>query len=279
MIASTRAELLRLLRWPVTWVVAGAWLVLNLTFAYIINYFSYRAAVSAGDDRLAQILLGDMAPVDLPSTLVAGMPLFGGAIVLILAALSTGNGYGWGTWKTVLTQGPGRLSALAGTVAALGIVVAALVVATLALDAAASTAVMAAASEPVAWPGLGETLQGLGAGLLIMGCWCLVGALLGVLARGPALSVGLGLVWVLAVENLLRGAAQLLTALEVVTDVLPGTAAGSLAAALGAGTQTEPTGTPGVTAILDGGPAAALLIVYAAAAAAAMAAIIQRRDV
>jgi hypothetical protein len=57
------------------------------------------------------------------------------------------------------------------------------------------------------------------------------------------------------------------------------TAAGSLAAALGAGTQTEPTGTPGVSAILDGGPAAALLIVYALAAAAAMAAIIQRRDV
>jgi len=39
-------------------------------------------------------------------------------------------------------------------------------------------------------------------------------------------------VWVLVVENLLRGAAQLLTELQDVTDVLPGTAAGSLAAAV-----------------------------------------------
>jgi len=47
-----------------------------------------------------------------------------------------------------------------------------------------------------------------------------------------ALSAGLGLVWVLVVGNLLRGAPQLLTELQVVTDVLPGTAAGSLAAAV-----------------------------------------------
>lgn len=279
MVASTRAELLRLLRWPVTWVVAGTWLALNLSFAYVVTYFSYRGAVSAGDDRLARILLEDMALADVPSTLVAGMPLFGGALVLILAALATGNGYVWGTWKTVLTQGPGRLAVLSGTGAALGIVVTALVVSTLVLDAAASTVAMAVLDEPLAWPGIEETIRGLGAGVLIMGCWCLIGALLGVLARGPALSVGLGLVWVLVVENLLRGAAQLLTELQVVTDVLPGTAAGSLAAALGAGAQTEPTGTPGVTGILDGGPAAALLAVYALAAAVATVAIVQRRDV
>lgn len=279
MIASTRAELLRLRRWPVTWATGGVWLVLNLSFAYIINWFSYRSAVAAGDDGLAQALLADMSPADLPSTLVAGMPLFGGAIVLILAALATGNGYGWGTWKTVLTQGPGRLSALAGTVAALGVVVTGLVVATVALDVAASVIVMAAASEPVTWPGLSETLQAFGAGLLIMGTWGLGGALLGILARGPALAVGLGLVWVLAVENLLRGAAQLLGALEAVTDLLPGTAAGSLAAALGAAGVSDPTGTPGVAAVLDAGPAAALLAVYALAAAAAMAATFHRRDV
>jgi len=279
MIASMRAELVRLLRWPVTWSVAGVWLVLNLTFSYLITGFSYRSAVAGGDDRLAQALLADMSPAELPATLVAGMPLFGGAIVLILGALATGNGYGWGTWKTVLTQAPRRLSALGGTVAALAVIVAGLVAVTFALDLVAGVVVMALTSSPIAWPGVGEALPALGAGLLIMTTWTVGGALLGVLARGPALAVGLGVVWVLAVENLLRGAAQLLSGLAVVTDLLPGTAAGSLAAALGAAGTGDPSGTPGVAAVLDAGPAAALLAVYALAAVAAMAVTFHRRDV
>ncbi len=34
MMSSTRAEMLRLLKWPVTWVVIGVWSVMNLFFAY-----------------------------------------------------------------------------------------------------------------------------------------------------------------------------------------------------------------------------------------------------
>lgn len=64
------------------------------------------AAVAGDDDRLAQALPADMSPAELPATLVAGMPLFGGAIVLILGALATGDGYALGTWKTVPTQAP-----------------------------------------------------------------------------------------------------------------------------------------------------------------------------
>jgi hypothetical protein len=36
-------------------------------------------------------------------------------------------------------------------------------------------------------------------------------------------------VWALAVENLLRGVSNVLEPVEAITDVLPGTAAGSLA--------------------------------------------------
>lgn len=138
-------------------------------------------------------------------------------------------------------------------------VVAGLVAVRFALDLAAGVVVMVLTSSPIAWPGVGETQQSLGAGLRIMTTWSVGGALLGVLARGPALAVGLGVVWVLAVENLLRGAAQLLSGLAVVTDLLPGTAAGSPAAALGAAGTGDPSGTPGVAAVLDACPAAALL--------------------
>jgi ABC-2 type transport system permease protein len=280
MFSSTRAELLRLLKWPVTWVVVGVWSVMNLFFAYILSYLTYRTAVSDGDGLLARAQMADMSLEQLPATLVQGLPMFGGAIVLILAALATGSGYGWTTWKTVFAQGPRRLTAFAGTITALVIIVTGLVGLTLTLDVLASIAVQSAESQALVWPAFGSLAEGVGAALLIMLTFTLGGAVLGVIARSPALSVGLGLVWALVVENLLRGVAQLLGPLETVTDVLPGTAAGSLAGALGA---TGPggaagTGTPGVLTTLTGTSATGLLVVYAVVFLVVMAVAVQRRD-
>jgi ABC-2 type transport system permease protein len=280
MFSSTRAELLRLLKWPVTWVVVGVWSVMNLFFAYILSYLTYRTAVSDGDDLLARAQMADMSLAQLPATLVQGLPMFGGAVVLILAALATGSGYGWTTWKTVFAQGPRRLTAFAGTIAALAVIVTGLVLLTLTLDVLASIVVQSAESQALVWPALGSLAEGVGAALLIMLTFTLGGAVLGVIARSPALSVGLGLVWALVVENLLRGVAQLLGPLETLTDVLPGTAAGSLAGALGAAGPggAAGTGTPGVLTTLTGSSAVGLLMVYAVVFLAVMAVAVQRRD-
>ena len=280
MFSSTRAELLRLLKWPVTWVVVGVWSVMNLFFAYILSYLTYRTAVSDGDDLLARAQMADMSLAQLPATLVQGLPMFGGAVVLILAALATGSGYGWTTWKTVFAQGPRRLTAFAGTIAALAVIVTGLVLLTLTLDVLASIVVQSAESQALVWPAFGSLAEGVGAALLIMLTFTLGGAVLGVIARSPALSVGLGLVWALVVENLLRGVAQLLGPLETLTDVLPGTAAGSLAGALGAAGPggAAGTGTPGVLTTLTGSSAVGLLMVYAVVFLAVMAVAVQRRD-
>jgi hypothetical protein len=147
------------------------------------------------------------------------------------------------------------------------------------LDMLAAFVVAGVEAQPVRWPGLLDVAQGLGAALLICGMWMAAGVLLGTLARGPALAVGLGLVWSLVVENLLRGVAGLLGPVEAVTDVLPGTAAGSLAGALGALVQSDPSGTPGVTTAIGGGPAVALLAAYLVAFLAASLALTARRDV
>jgi len=286
MTASVRAELLRLLRWPTTMVLGGVWLLMNLSFAYVFPYLSYRSAVADGDTRLAAVLLEDVSMAQLPPTLVQGMPMFGGAIVLILAALATGSGYGWTTWKTVYTQGPSRLRAVGGTLVALAMIIAGLVLVTLALDVAAGAAIMALESQAVVWPGATDLARGVGAGLLITAMFGAFGAVLGVLARSPALAVGLGLVWALVAENLLRGVAGLLGPLETVTDLLPGTAAGSLAGALGAvgesaggGDPGANGGTPGVLSVLDGGTASALLAAYAAVFVVALLLIVRHRDI
>jgi ABC-2 type transport system permease protein len=278
MIASLRAELLRLRKWPVTWVITGVWLTLNVFFGYLLDYLSYRDAVGGGDQRLAGALLAQLSPAQVPFTMVTGLPMFGSALVLILAALATGSGYGWNTWRTVFTQGPGRLSALAGTLLALAVVVVGFTVLTLLTDLVASSVVMAAEGQALTWPALGAVAEGVGGALLIAGTWAAGGALIGILARSPGLSVGLGLVWVLIVENLLRGVATLLGPLEAVTDLLPGTAAGSLAGALGAAGAGDPGGAPGVLTVLSGAQSIGLLAVYLVAFVAVAGLVLTRRD-
>jgi ABC-2 type transport system permease protein len=280
MTGSLRAELRRMLRWPTMWVLGGTWLVLNLTFGYLFNYLTYNSDNGTGFDRDTPrpLLLAQMMPAHAPVSLVQGLPMFGGALLLILGAVAVGSGYGWGTWKTVFTTGPGRLSAFGGTLSALVVMVTTLIVTTLGLDFAASFLIAGAEDQPATWPTLLDTAQGLGAGLLIGGMWTLAGVLLGTLTRGPALAVGLGLVWSLVVENLLRGVASLLGPVEAVTKLLPGTAAGSLAGAVGAAPQTTPGGTPGVTTILSGTTALVLLVAYVVVFAGLSARLTARRD-
>ena len=107
-IASTRAELLRLRKWPAVWVTLSAWMALTAMFGYLFDYLSYRT----GDNNFSNkgvtdaSLLQGILPGNVPHVLVQGMPMFGGALMMVLGAIVAGNGYGWGTWKTVFTQGP-----------------------------------------------------------------------------------------------------------------------------------------------------------------------------
>jgi hypothetical protein len=184
-----------------------------------------------------------------------------------------------GTWKTVFLTGPRRSAAVAGALAALVVVVTGLVLTTFAVDLLVAYMAATAESQPVIWPALADPARGLGAALLIGGMWTAGGVLLGTLTRGPALAVGLGLVWLLVLENLLRGFADLLGPVEAVANVLPGTAAGSLAGALGALTQADPNGTPGVTTAIGGTAAVALLGTYLFAFVVASLALMAGRDV
>jgi ABC-2 type transport system permease protein len=281
---STRAELLRLRRWPALWVIVGAELALNLLFLYVFSYVSYRSDDGEGGGGIVDgvprdSLLADMLPDAIPRVATQGMPMFAGALMLVVGALAAGSGYGWGTIKTVALQGPGRLASLTGTFAALTVVVVLLVASLFAMDVAVSLLVATTESRPVVWPSVTDLAPASAAGVLLMLMWTYAGVLVGTVARGPALAVGLGLVWVLAVENLLRGVGALWSPIERVTDVLPGTAAGSLAGALGATPVSEPGGTPGVLTTLGGGQATALLATWVAVFVLGTGWLVRRRDI
>ncbi|MGY1865183.1 MULTISPECIES: ABC transporter permease [Nocardia] len=260
LVASTKAEMLRLRKWPAFWIILGTWILMNLTFAYLFNYLAY---TSGGSGRMSnglprEALLRQMLPTAVPEVFTQGMAMFGGALMLILGALTVGSGYGWGTWKTVFTQGPSRVRAVAGVVVSLAVVVVGLVCAAFVVDVSIAALIAASQSQAVTLPALDRSLLGILTGTAILGMWTLAGALIGAIARGPALAVGLGLVWVLVVENLLRGVAGIFAPIRAITDHLPGTAAGSLAGAM---RTVDGPATPGVLDVL---PRTESLVVLAA---------------
>ena len=280
LINSTRAELLRLRKWPAVWVTIGAWMAMALMFGYLFNYIAYKTgdeSFSNEGESPAQ-LLHDLLPASMPDVLVQGLPLWGGALAMVLGAIVAGNGYGWGTWKTMFTQGPSRTSSVGGSMLALVIIEVGVMVMTLALMTVVTLAIAAGESQPIDWPSMGTLLKSAGGGLLVLEMWALMGYALGTLARGPALSVGLGLVWALVVENLLRGVGSLLGPIESVTHVLPGTSAGSLIGAI-VDVGANPTDTPGVLDTVAGGQALITVLVYAVALPALVVLLVRRRDV
>jgi ABC-2 type transport system permease protein len=213
-----------------------------------------------------------------PDVLVQGMPMFGGALMMVLGAIVAGNGYGWGTWKTVFTQGPSRTSSVVGSLVAMTLFVVGIVLVTLALYVGVSLLIAGTESQPVVWPAASELLESVAGGMLVLEMWALAGFTLGTLARGPALSVGLGLVWALVLENLLRGVGALLGPVEAFTTVLPGTAAGSLVGAL-IGGGASPDDTPGVLDVLSGTQATVTVLVYVVALPLLALTLVRRRDV
>ncbi|MBF6190352.1 ABC transporter permease subunit [Nocardia sp. CDC186] len=263
LIASTKAEMLRLRKWPAFWIILGTWILLNLTFAYLFNYLAYTSGESSrmSNGLPRDVLLQQMLPAAVPEVFTQGMAMFGGALMLILGALTVGSGYGWGTWKTAFTQGPSRVQAVAAVVVSLAAVVVALVCAAFAADLAVAALIAASQSQALTAPALDRSLLGILTGVAILGMWTLAGALIGAIARGPALAVGLGLVWVLVVENLLRGVAGIFAPIEVVTDHLPGTAAGSLAGAM---RTVDGPATPGVLQVLSRTESLVVLAAYLA---------------
>jgi ABC-type transport system involved in multi-copper enzyme maturation permease subunit len=274
---STGAELLRLRKWPAIWVVIGAWLTLGLMFGYAFSYIGYRTGSGpAAEDRTREQLLTAVLPPGVPDVLVQGMPMFGAALAMVLGALAAGNGFGWGTWKTALTQGPSRGNVIGGSLVAVSTFVVATVVLTLVMFLATSTGIAAIEGQSLSWPALDDVAVAFGGGLLVLEMWTLLGYAVAVLAKGPALAIGLGLVWVLVVENLLRSVASLLSVIDQLTRLLPGTAGGSLVGAIIGG---NPNGTPGVLDVVGAGRALVTVTTYAVVLVCLVLVVMRRRDV
>lgn len=278
---AARAELFKLVRRPGAWTLLAVSVVLSQVFGYLIPYLSYVGGGSGPLEGASKsAVLASILPDQLTANTLGGFPVFAGALALVFGALVLGSEYGWGTVKTVLTQRPGRLTVVVGQLLAMTLAVAVAVLVLFGLGAVSSAGVARSEGQAIEWQGGGELLAGYGAGLVIMVMWASLGAALGVLLRGVALPIGLGVVWVLGVENLIAGvAASLLTALQPLRDALPGVNAGSLAAAVMPGRPPGIGSPPGVTTSVAGDQALVTVLVYVMVCTAVTLWVTRRRDV
>lgn len=276
MIGSFRSEWLRLRKRPAVWILAAALLAILLVFTYALVWviFTYppRGLVVAGTTPAE--LKRTLYPADWLHTVLGSTTGLGGSIAVILGVLAAGSDYTWGTVKTMLTQGPGRLRVLAGKALALEALMAVLAVAMLAAGAAASAVLVTVDGRTSAWPPAGQVLEALAAAGLILTLHAGLGFVLAVLFRQSALALGVGLVYALVVEGLvvsLLGGAE---AFRPIVSAFPGANASALVAAF-------PSHSPaaGGSPLVGAAQASAVMAAYVAVFAVVSAVVFRARDV
>ena len=271
MLSDVRAEITKQTRRPAMWLLLVIGVLQTLTFAYVIPYAGYTGTASGPVSRA----LAAMLPGDFVASAIGGLALFAGALALIFGVLVAGSEYGWETWKTVLSQRPSRWRAYSAKLAVVAAGVTVFVVVLLVVAAGASLVIATLASQPVVWPPVADILAGFGGGWLVTMMWGTLGVLLGIVFRGVALPVGLGLIWMLVVQNLLSAiAAPLLGWVNTMQKGLPGPNAGALVASLIGG-----AGPPGVEPIVGGTHATVVVVAYLLAFSVLGGWLLHRRDI
>lgn len=214
MVASLRAELVVLRRWPAMWALVLLTPVLTLIVGYVVPLLQLRtltpgqyATVGTPDQILPTILPGQFVIVATNNFSFQGTAPF-----IVAGAIMAGGDWGRGTITTALLQGPGRIRSLAGQVSALIVAVAVSVVLVFAAAGAASVAVAVLQTGSVSpaqghLPDAGLIARGVGVAVLISVAYGMLGLLLGTLFRSMSAAIAAALVWTVFIQGMLDLAA------------------------------------------------------------------------
>jgi ABC-2 type transport system permease protein len=195
MIATIKAEW-RKNRFRPGFLVSSAIVAAITVLLYGVSWYQ---ALNPGTARQPVSLLTLYPDQFVNNIMGAGFPL-GAAIAIVLGALIAGSEYSWGTMKTALTQGPGRLTTWFGRVVAfeawMGILTAILFV----VGGASSVVVASFQGHAITAPAIVDIAKGFGTIWLVFAVNGAIGLALGTLIRSSAAALGVGLIYVLAVE-------------------------------------------------------------------------------
>jgi ABC-type transport system involved in multi-copper enzyme maturation permease subunit len=257
-------------------IMMAVWCAQIIVFAYLVSYLIYRFVPSLSPAQAAQIHRA-LLPGQLATQVLDSMPVYGGPVMLIIGALVGGGDYRWGTLRTIIARYPDRTGFLLGRAGALTAVMLLISVVSLVLSGVCATIIALAGHDSAAWPSPGSLLAHLLALWLVCAAWGIAGFALAVLTRSVTAAIGIGLLWTLALENVVGALAASVPALSDVRKVLLSAATGSLAKAMsGPGAAA---GAPGVAPVVAGWVAVLILLGYVAAGIGVGLAAFTRRDI
>ena len=237
-LASARAELLVMRRWPAMWVFVLIPPVVTLIDGYVLQYVLYRAGTSAVVSSspalvLTKILPGQYVPSALNS-IGYDPTLPGTAAFFLIGALAAGTTWASGTIKTSLLQAPTRVRTATGQALAITIILVISVVLTFAvaglcsvLIAVTATGLVSPAASPL--PGLGRLAAGVGIAVVVSLAWGAVGWTAGTLLKNAAGAFAAILLWITVVQlQLDQFAPEMPGPVHAVYDLLPDAATGTV---------------------------------------------------
>lgn len=277
MLNSFAAEKDKLLRRPATWIFAVIFVILTVLFGYVLNYLIYKNPPPNTPADIQEGMLDLVLPENSMGNVISGFPLFGGGIALIFGAIVMGSEYRWGTLKTIFLHQPRRLNFIAGKVLAMIMILLIFVLAVFAASEMTSYLIASAESATISWPSFGDIVKTLLVGWYVLVMCAMLGALLAVLFRGTALAVGIGLVYVLVIENMMRGYVGQIDFIDNIAKVLPGLNADSLASTIVPSSIKDDVA--GIVDIVDGTQAVFVMAAYTVGLIVVMAILIRGRDV
>ena len=197
MIATIKAEWRKNRFRPAFLVTSGLLAVLTV-FAYGTNW--YLALHPNVGQREGGVNILTLYPDQFVNNVMgAGFPI-GAAMAIVLGAVYAGSEYSWGTLKTLLTQRSGRLTTWIGRVVVFEVWMAILTVVLFAIGGASSVVVASFQGHAIAWPALIDLGKGMAAILLIFSVNGALGMALGTLFKNSAAALGVGLVYLLALQ-------------------------------------------------------------------------------
>ena len=193
------------------------------------------------------------------------------AMAMISGALMAGSDYTLGTLKTALTQRVGRLTTVAGRVTTYLLFTAFLTLVILGMSVAGSLIVASYEHHGVAWPVAVDVAKGFGAIWLALSTSGALGLFLGTLFRQPAVALGVGLVYGLALQVLVVQFVASINngAYKWLADLFEGRNTNALMQSFGGVAHTDISATRAVT----------VLFVYIVLYVIATAALVRQRDV
>jgi ABC-2 type transport system permease protein len=275
---AVRAELLKMDKRPASWVLLAIAIALLGVLAYFLNWLLITHPVGNANPGVsaAQLKRSLYPPMMVATTVSSGE--LASALSLILGVLVVGSEYGWGTFKTLFTQRPGRLMTVIAKLLALEIALGAGVLLFFFVGAISSVAIAAIDQQPLnEWPAGDTMIEGVLATWLIWSWWALFGAGLAFAFRQSALPIGLGLAYRFVIETIILslGGAMGGDFIRNVSKCLPG----PNASALGNSFQVALPGSPPPQALVGAGQATLVLMGYCLAAVLLGAILVTRRDV